>query len=234
MQWTASHFTPSAIEGVRGERAIIMEFIRIHPDLALRVHQMTVIHRAYFKRLVSSRRLITIILDIRSLLRRLNIEFTVPSPDPYHIEAAEARRANRNNQERFALLHQALGHPGAAVTQSLQGVTQKSPLKRPPRDPSKLGTARDELRRPVVLPRLELMEQGSPPDWMELDRPFPNSPATDEWRKELDRDAPLPTYNMRPIDSPSPPFIPDEYDQAESFSPEPVANSGSRGGVVQT
>jgi hypothetical protein len=224
MQWTASHFTPTAIEGVRGERAIIMEFIRIHPDLALRVHEMTVIHRAYFKKLVTSRRLITIILDIRSSLRRLNIEFTVPSPDPYHIEAAEARRANRNTQERFALLHQALGLPGAAATQSLQGVTHKSPLKRPPRDPSKLGTVRDELRRPVVLPRLELMEQGSPPDWMDLDRPYPNSPATDEWRRELDKNAPLPTYNLRPIESPSPPFIPDEYGEAEDFSPEPKAN----------
>ena len=179
MQWTAAHFIPSAIKGVRGERAIIMEFIRTHPDRALRVHQMTVIHRVYFKELVSSRRLINIILDIRSLLRRLNIDFTVPNPDPYHIEAVEAKRVDRNIQERAALLNRALGQPGASAAQRLQGVTQKSPLKRPPKDPSKMGTARNEIRRPIVLPRSEPMEQGSPPDQMELDRPYPSSPRTD-------------------------------------------------------
>jgi len=87
-----------------------------------------------------------------------------------------------------------------------------------------MGTARNEIRRPIVLPRSEPMEQGSPPDQMELDRPYPSSPRTDRWRADLDKYAPLPTYTMDPIRSPSPQFIPDEYNQAEAFSPEPEAS----------
>jgi hypothetical protein len=190
--WSPANIYPSIIPGIRGDRCVIAEFIRIHPDAAPYVHEFALLHKEEFKALVNPRRLLKIIMDIRSLLKQLNIYVYVPDPDPYYVKEASQRKADKSikhlksraeccaNQERVqsqkvAILQAALGgingRPTLATSTNmaqhvpatlLVGVVPKSSLSKRGKNPRKQGTAKDELLRPLTKLRPAMMEQSEP------------------------------------------------------------------------
>jgi hypothetical protein len=191
-EWTPANIRPSIIPGIRGDRCVISEFMRIHPDLAPYVHEFALLHKEEFKALVNPRRLIKIVMDIRNLLKQLNGYLFVPDLDPYYVKEASQRKADKSikhlksraeycaNQERVhsqkvTILQAALGgingRPTLATSTNmaqhvpgtlLVGVVPKSSTTKRGKNPRKQGTAKDELLRPLTRPTPEMMEQSEP------------------------------------------------------------------------
>ena len=91
MEWTKADFQRLLVPEVRRERVLIQEFMRVHPDQALAVHELTVTRVDRFRSIVPSNIIVKTIVDIRNMLGYLNIPFVIPSPDPYRIDGCMSR-----------------------------------------------------------------------------------------------------------------------------------------------
>ena len=91
--WTKADFTLNVIPEVRGEKAIVLEFMRIHPDHAHVVHKLAINHTNRFKMIFTSKRVIKSVSDIRKMLRFLNIPINIPNPDPFKETSFKSSKA---------------------------------------------------------------------------------------------------------------------------------------------
>ena len=92
MEWTKADFQRLLVPEVRRERVLIQEFMRVHPDQALAVYELTVTRVDRFRSIVPSNIIVKTIVDIRNMLGYLNIPFVIPSPDPYRIDGCMSRK----------------------------------------------------------------------------------------------------------------------------------------------
>ena len=101
LAWTKADFTLNVIPEVRGEKAIVLEFMRVHPDRAHAVHELAVNHITRFKTIFTSKRVVKSVADFRKMLRFLNIQINIPNPDPYReviFKSSKAERAAKHQQ----------------------------------------------------------------------------------------------------------------------------------------
>ena len=91
--WTKADFTLNVIPEIRGEKAIVPEFMRIHPDRAHIVHELAINHTNRFKMIFTSKRVVKSVADIRKMLRFLNIPINIPNPDPFKETSFKSSKA---------------------------------------------------------------------------------------------------------------------------------------------
>ena len=77
---------------------LVQEFMRVYPDQTLAVHLHSIQNHEAFRTLVHFNRTVKLILDIRKMLRQLNIPFETLDPDPYVMEVAVLKKSVKGNQ----------------------------------------------------------------------------------------------------------------------------------------
>ena len=97
-KWTREQFKASSSTRERSDRVLILEFVRLNPDKASAVLKMMEQQKSKFKHLVGDSRTMKIVVDVRNMLKYLNMEVKRPADwkDPYkvkeHFEAAAAKQ----------------------------------------------------------------------------------------------------------------------------------------------
>ena len=76
---------------------VILEFMRTHPDRALAVHIFTIEKPGAFRSLMTRKRILATLYDIRNMLRWLGVDYTVPSPDPYTLDDTYDKKAEKGD-----------------------------------------------------------------------------------------------------------------------------------------
>ena len=95
--WTNAIFRNIIASEGRTERAIVGEFLRLHPDRLLAVHIFSITRPNEFRKLFKYNRTLAIIFDIRNAMRFLNIEYEVAAPDPYVMGKTILKKNEKGN-----------------------------------------------------------------------------------------------------------------------------------------
>ena len=74
--WTKEQFQKSSSTKERSDRVLIIEFIRLHPDKARAVLQCMETKKSKFRYMVGEGRIMKIVIDVRKMMKFLNIEVT--------------------------------------------------------------------------------------------------------------------------------------------------------------
>ena len=86
--WKSATFQSLITSHLRGERVLILEFMRLHPDRAKFVLEMAESDKRRFREILKPRRMLRMVQDIRQMLGHLNIKMLRPEGwvDPYHVQ----------------------------------------------------------------------------------------------------------------------------------------------------
>jgi hypothetical protein len=121
-------FKASSSTRERSDRVLIVEFVRLHPDKASAVLKLMEQQKSKFKQLVGDSRTMKIVIDVRNMMKYLNIKIDRPADwsDPYkikeHFEAIAAKqvRACRISLKQLMSKEEGLQKAIAATKRSLE------------------------------------------------------------------------------------------------------------------
>ena len=132
--WNHQVFKAVAKGETRTDQVVILEFMRTHPDHALAVHTFTIEKPGAFRGLMTRKRILSTIYDIWNLLLWLNMDYTVPSPNPYTLEETYDKKADKGDshilrlREELAKQRALLDLKLAATDRSLEMIKNPSSL----------------------------------------------------------------------------------------------------------
>jgi hypothetical protein len=127
-KWTREQFKASSSTRERSDRVLIVEFVRLHPDKASAVLKLMEQQKSKFKQLVGDSRTIKIVIDVRNMIKYLNIKIDRAADwsDPYkikeHFEAIAAKQVRHAESRLKQLLskEEGLQKAIAATKRSLE------------------------------------------------------------------------------------------------------------------
>lgn len=108
MAWSPAIFRPLLVPQLRGERVLIVEFMRLHPGQAKKVLELAENQKAKFKSIVGPKRVLKLVHDIRTMLEDLNMELPRPTSwsDPFKIEDLVQKKVEKAMKHlQFKLVH---------------------------------------------------------------------------------------------------------------------------------
>ena len=94
--WTNALFRNIIASEGRPERALVGEFLRLHPDRALSVHIFSITRPNEILKLFKYNRTLPVIFYLRNAMRFLNIDYEVPVPDPYVTEGTILKKNQKS------------------------------------------------------------------------------------------------------------------------------------------
>ena len=95
--WNRQVFKAVVKGETRTDWMVILEFMQANPHCTLAVHTFTIKKPGAFRGLMTCKRILATIYDIRNLLRWSNIDYTVPSPDPYTLDETYDKKADKGD-----------------------------------------------------------------------------------------------------------------------------------------
>ena len=153
MTWTRLTFQEIGHAAWRSERMLVHKFMRVYPDQALAVHLHSVQNHEAFRTLVHFNHTVKLILDIRKMLRQLNIPFETPDPDPYVMEVAVLKKSMKGNQHILRMQQEVVRQQQVADMQISVVNTSLELVKNPSAQP---GLSKEEVTyRAIATMQLE-------------------------------------------------------------------------------